>query len=237
MPTATRFAELRVPHRGSAIVVTIVVTIWYSFVFIFAWAAAYNLVFIQYIPVGGAIASILWLLLVSSVVVRSIRDEGGIRQYIIKRLGTFSRQQFVRATPEHDAETISFGYLMFGRFLSYRIVHVNAIRSIDWRSGQASAMAGSDMNDWHVRLWYRHPEGPPRIPIPGVRKEEIYIIGDSGPRAIVEAFGRQFIEFLNGVGVELTPGDGDREFNAPSRRFAIEQSGEPEPPMTRDLKS
>ena len=74
-------------------------------------------------------------------------------------------------------------------------------------------------------------------PFPGVREEEIYIIGDSGPRAIVEAFGRQLIEFLSGVGVSLTPGRDGREYNTSSRRFAIEQSGEPEPPMTRNWKS
>ena len=74
-------------------------------------------------------------------------------------------------------------------------------------------------------------------PFPGVREEEIYIIGDSGPRAIVEAFGRQLTEFLSGVGVALTPGRDGREFNTSSRRFAIEQSGEPEPPMTRNWKS
>ena len=233
MPDATPFAELRVPHRGSAIFATI----GYSLVFIFTVVAACNLVFMQYISIVATIASVLWLLLVTWFVVENIRDEGGIRHYIINRLGTYSGQQFVRATPEHDAETISFGYLMFGRFLSYLIVDVNAISSINWSSGQATAMAGRDMNDWHVVLWYYHPEGPQRKPFPGVREEEIYIIGDSCPRAIVEAFGRQLVEFLNGVGVELTPGRDDREFNTFSRRFAIEQSGEPEPPITRVLKS
>lgn len=98
-------------------------------------------------------------------------------------------------------------------------------------------MAGRDLNDWHVALWYYHPEGPKRKPFPGVREEEVYIIGDSGPRAIVEAFGRQSIEFLKGVGVELKPGRDDREFNTFSRRFAIEQSGEPESPIMPDVKS
>lgn len=229
MTDSTRFAELRVPHRRSAIFATI----GYSFVLIFVAVAACNLVFIRSIPGEATIASVLWLLLVSWVVVQSIRDEGGIRPYIINRLGTFSRHHFVRATPAHHAETISFGYLMFGRFLTDRIVDVNAISSIDWNSGQATAMARRGMNDWRVALWYHHPEGPQRKPLPGMREEEIYIIGDSGSRAIIEAFGRQLIEFLNGVGVELAPSRVDREFNTPSRRFATEPSVEPEPPITQ----
>ena len=56
--------------------------------------------------------------------------------------------KLVRATPEHNAQTISFGYLMFGRFMSYLVVDVHAISSIDLCSGQATAMARRDMNDW-----------------------------------------------------------------------------------------
>ena len=185
MPDSTRFAELHIPHRGNAVVATI----GYSFVFICSVAAACNLVFIQYIPIVAMIASVLWLLLVSVVVVDNIRDEGGSRQYIINRLGLYSARHFVRATPEHDAQTISVGYLMFGRFLTYLIVDVNAISSIDWSAGQATAMAGRDMSDWHVALWYHHPDGPQRKPFPGVRQEDVFLIGPSGSRAIVEAFG------------------------------------------------
>ncbi|MFO0819368.1 MAG: hypothetical protein U1A77_15585 [Pirellulales bacterium] len=219
---STPFAELRIPNHGSAVASTI----GYSLVLSFVVVAICNLVFVRYIPIVAVIASLLWLLLVSWVVVGNIRDEGGVRQYLINRLGVYAGRQFVRATPQHEAKTISFGYSMFGRYLTYLIVDTNAISSIDWSSGQATAMAGRDMSDWHVALWYHYPDGPQKKPFPGVREEEVFIIGPSGPRATAELFGKQLVEFLNCVGVDLFPGCDDREYNTPSRRMAIEPTDE-----------
>jgi hypothetical protein len=91
------------------------------------------------------------------------------------------------------------------------------------------AMSGRDMNDWHVALWYHHPEGPQRKPFPGVRDEEVYIVGPSGPRAKVESFGQQLVDFLIGAGVELLPGKNDCGFVTHSQRTANEQRDESEP--------
>jgi hypothetical protein len=225
MPDSTPFAELRLP-RPSAVLPTL----GYSVVSLFTLLAACNLVFIPHTPVVTTCASALWLLLVSWVVVETIREERGIQQYLVNRLGTYAGRHSVRAAPDDIARTISFGYLMRGRFMSYLVVDVNAISSIDWSSGQATALAGRDMHDWQVALWYYHPAGSSRKPFPGVREEEVYLIGPSGPRDVVEALGKQLVEFLIGVGVECTPGRDGREFNTPARRTTGSPSDPPAPP-------
>jgi len=226
MPDTEPYLELRVPHRGGAIRATL----GYLSVLFFTLMATCNLFYAIRIPAIALAASLLWLLLIVWLVASSLRDEGGVKQYFVNRLGMYSAHHFVRADPNsRQANRICVGYVLFGRSHMYLAVEPDAISSIDWGSGQATALSGRDMDDWHVALWYHHPNGPQRKPFPGVRDEEVFIIGPSGRKEIAETFGRHLVEFLSNVGVELTPGNNNREFNTPSRRTAIEQRDEREP--------
>jgi hypothetical protein len=213
MSGSTQYAELPVPTRGDAFAATL----GYLFVLIFVLVAAGNLVYLRRIPIVTTLASFAWLFLVFWVVLTG--------------------HQFIRAEPFENAISISIGYLLFGQPLNYLKIPTSAISSIQWSSGQGTAMAGRDMNDWSIAIWYNHPNGPRRKPFPGVRDEELFLIGPSGQKEKVEAFGKQIVAFLTRTGVELTVGRDDREFNTASRWMASEQSGEPEPPITRVLKS
>lgn len=224
MPDSTPFAELRIPHHGIAAATTI----GYLAVCMASVAAACNLLFVEYVPAISGITSVLWLLLMSWWVVDGVRDDGGMKQYFINRMGRYSKLQCVRATPEHHARTISFGYVMFDRFFTYLALDVSAISSVDWSSGQATALAGRDMDDWQVAVWFHPPDGARTKRFPGVREEEIFIVGPSGPRASVEAFGQQLVEFLKAAGVRLSPGQDDREFINSSRRVAVDPRGKRE---------
>jgi hypothetical protein len=233
MSGSTQYAELPVPTRGDAFAATL----GYLFVLIFVLVAAGNLVYLRRIPIVTTLASFAWLFLVFWVVLTNVREEGGVRQYLINRMGIYAGHQFIRAEPFENAISISIGYLLFGQPLNYLKIPTSAISSIQWSSGQGTAMAGRDMNDWSIAIWYNHPNGPRRKPFPGVRDEELFLIGPSGQKEKVEAFGKQIVAFLTRTGVELTVGRDDREFNTASRWMASEQSGEPEPPITRVLKS
>jgi hypothetical protein len=225
MDDNTPFVELRVPRRRGALAPTIA----YSLGLLFTLVAAGNLIYYRHIRAISLIASLLWLLFVSWIVVSNVRQEGGVSRYLVNRLGDFSPYHFIRATPPNVADTISIGYLLFDRPLPYLTIHTKAISSIEWCTGQATAMSGRDMNDWHVVLWHHHSQGPQRKPFPGVRDEEVFIIGPFGHRSTIESFGIRMIEFLKGVGVELTPGKDEREFNTPSRCKSLEQPDEREP--------
>jgi hypothetical protein len=221
MPHPNPHAELPIPHPAGAVWVTV----GYLLVLLFVVIATGNLFYARHIPLSATIASLLWLSLVGFVTLLNLRDEG-VEQYVVNRLGTYSRRHYVRATPSiGKAKSISIGYQLFGRDFSYLNVDADAISSVDWNSGQATSMAGRDMNDWHVALWHRHPQGPQRTPFfPGARDDEIFIFGRIGPRPMAEAFGKQLVEFLITAGVELTPGTNGREFNSPARSMAIESS-------------
>lgn len=208
------YSELRVPHSGGAIPATI----GCSLLGLFTLVAAGNLWYAHHVSLTALIASLLWLLLVAFLFVSSVLDEGGIRQFIVNFLGVFSQYHFVCTTPGSDrAITICIGYMLFGR-PHYRLsIDLTALSSIDWRTGQGTAISGRDMDDWHVTLWYHHPEGPRQKSVPGMRSEELFIIGPSGPRETTEAFGQQLVEFLRNAGVQLSEGKDSREFNSPSR--------------------
>lgn len=207
-------SELCIPHSGDAIPVTI----GCSLIGLFTLVAFNNLLHVSQVFVTSIVASILWLLLIAFFSVSSVLDEGGNRQFMVNFLGIFSRYHFVRAIPGSDqADTICIGYMLFGRPHCRLSIDSRAISSIDWRTGQATAIAGRDMDDWHVTLWYHNPKGPRQKSSPGMRGEEIFIIGPSGPRETIDEFGQQLVEFLKNAGVQLSPGKDEREFNTPSR--------------------
>lgn len=214
MTDPEHFSEFRIPHSGGAIPVTI----GCSLIGLFTLAALNNLLHVSQVYVTAIIASLLWLLLITFLTVSSVLDEGGIRQFMISFLGIFSRYHFIRATPGTDqAITICVGYIMFGRPHCRLTIDSRAISSIDWSSGQATAIAGRDMDDWHLTLWYHHSQGPRQKPTPGMRSEEIFFIGPSGPRETIDEFGQQLVAFLKNAGVELSQSKDEREFNTPSR--------------------
>ncbi|MCD6051054.1 MAG: hypothetical protein K0Q55_2457 [Verrucomicrobia bacterium] len=111
---------------------------------------------------------------------------------------------------------IRFGYDVFGQRLITKRIPVESIRSVDWSTGQVTAMSGKDMNDWMLWMWFDHNDL--------VRKEkelkggwkcagqENYQIGPSGKKADTEALGMAFIEFLRKAGVEVAPGNGPHSF-------------------------
>ena len=216
--TRTRFADLRIPDSGNALGATI----GYSLVIVLTVLGACNLLLFQSSHFVSILASCLWLLTTSWIIFENIRDAGGIRLYLVHLLRVYSKQHVVRAIPEHDAKSIAIGYLMFGRFLTYLTIDVSALTSVEWNSGQATAMARRDLDDWHVALWYRSSSSQLKKSCPGMRQEEISILGPSGSRASVEVFGIQLVEFLGAVGVELTPGRNDQEFITSTRRMAVE---------------
>jgi hypothetical protein len=179
----------------------------------FVAAAVFDLVNVRSMPLLAILASIAWLSLVMLILTASAQRAGGMRQYVVNRLGDFSKKQFVKADNSGSGPAILFfGYDMLGRELYYFKLDTRSVVSVEWSTGQATAQAGRDMNDWHVALWYRHPDGPPHPPYPGLRDERVYIVGPSGRRQTIEAFGRSFVAFLRDTGVQLASGAASTEF-------------------------
>lgn len=194
-------SELRLPSPERARAATIA----YLLVLFLFIVALYNVLFLETVRLVVFIASITWIALVSMVVAFSVWDEG-VRNYMIKRLGYYSRNHFIRAHhPLGEVGRVYIGFSLFGRSFSYLQLDTDAIAAISWRRGQASSMSGRDMNDWYVVLSYGHPDGDQHRSFAGPSKEERFLIEPAGPRRIIETRAAQIAAFLREAGAELRP--------------------------------
>ncbi len=76
---------------------------------------------------------------------------------------------------------------------------------MEWHTGQVTDMAGHDMNDWHVALWYDHDNPVKSLKERNLKKpnQDVYIVGSSGKKGDTSKFGYSFIEFLRQAGIAL----------------------------------
>jgi hypothetical protein len=171
---------------GSAILVFIVI-IWLIL-------AARNLIYRE-----AVISSALWIILVTVTVVSRVRVHG-VRRYCRSVLSGFARNQLLRVERNHESRTLAVGFRLLGRdFIEYRIP-AEDLASLSWSSGQASDMAGRDVDDWTVFLWYRHhdPQREERelqshYKRPGFA---ILAIGPAGAKYVTESLGLHVATFL-----------------------------------------
>jgi len=207
-------AELSVPPPGDLVVCSAVqLVVWISLA-----CAAYNLAHFWALSTTARVVSILWPALIGVVAWLGVRDAGGVRRYLVNLLADFSLRHFVQAISGDDGVTVCLGYRLLGRDFHVLKINAAAIVSLDWRTGQATAMMGRDMGDWHVALWYDPPGQARRAPpIPGGRREHVVVVGQPQSKREAEAFGRSLIELFRSAGIEMIPGAGETEFRARSR--------------------
>jgi hypothetical protein len=158
------------------------------------------------------VPSLIWLALVTAMVWSSSREQGGLRRFLITLLGSLFGQRFVESdTSGAPPGDIHFGFDLFGRRFIQKCIAMERIESVEWSTGQATAMAGRDMNDWHVFVWFDHrdPTTAETKRKWGARRPEqdIYGVGSPARKARTEALGMAFIAFLREAGVDLVQGE------------------------------
>ncbi len=192
----TSTTELAVPKPARSAVGS---TVFFTFVGFSVLLACYNLFHFEAI-----IPSICWLLFVGFLLFDSCRLKG-TRQVSIEILGSFALREFVWATNQTGFCEIQFGYRIFGRRFFYRKIVADKIENVSWSTGQASGMAGHDMNDWRVAVRYDHGD----IHKPNHR---YYMVGPRGRKKDIAAFGHALVKFLEQTGVPLVRGDSENIF-------------------------
>ena len=159
------------------------------------------------------IVSILWLVLVAGLVWSASREAGGLLLLLTNQVGDLFGRRFVRVDPpDVQPRCIRFGFeLLSLRFLE-RSILLDSIESVEWTMGQASHMAGKDMNDWRVWLWFDHKDATTseRQRKWGARKPEQdpHGVGPSRPKDHIEYLARSFLAFLRTAGLDLVQGAG-----------------------------
>ena len=151
--------------------------------------------------------SALWLFLIAFVVISNIRNSG-LRAFVAACAGAFSRQQVLIVNASDDCSILQVGFRLFGfNIVEHRLLAEDLV-SIRCSRGQASDLAGRDVNDWSVILWYRHHDrkiqaiqqqfGAPR---PG---QSPLVIGPPRKKTLTEPLARRVICFLNESGISVT---------------------------------
>jgi len=144
----------------------------------------------------AVVPSILWLLLLAFVATGNIR-ELGLRGYALEFLGAFSRKQVLAVRSCGDTKVLEEGFRLFGSNIVQRRIPSADLVSVNWSRGQASEMAGRDVNDWSVAVWHQRGEPPRR---------KVLIIGPPQPRAAAEALGYQVVRLLEDEGIVVAIG-------------------------------
>jgi hypothetical protein len=140
---------------------------------------------------------------------------GGLRRYLVDRFSFFAGRRFVLYPSEQtNSSRIRFGFEIFGRRVFQRDVQIERIESVEWTPGQATSMAGHDMNDWHVVLWFDHcnPEKSQRDHMLRKPNQDLLIVGPARRKEDTSSLGFEFVAFLRKSGARLKQGANDNVF-------------------------
>jgi hypothetical protein len=153
----------------------------------------------------GVIFSYLWLGLVTLFIVRDVSEAGGLWKYLVNWLGEWFGSFYVAA----ESGEVRFGFRWLGRRFVQQRIPVERIESVEWSSGQATALARYDMKDWQVVVWFDH--GDPKESERRARwarkpDQNLHIVGPDTPKERAEELGLSLVAFLRDAGADLIPG-------------------------------
>ena len=189
----TKHFEMPVPprSRGEMIWVSVLTLI----VVVFSMLSVYDLVTQEAI-----IAPLLWICFVALIIWQGARTEGDYLKFAISVAAVFVGKEFVEVTSLGDnSPEIRFCIQIFGRRSNQWSLSSEKLVSVEWSSGQATQMAGRDMNDWHVFIWFNDDKGR-KSRKPG---QWLHVIGQSRSKQETKKFGLAFVDLLRNAGVSL----------------------------------
>ena len=105
-----------------------------------------------------------------------------------------------------SSREVGFGYELFGRRFLKQAIRVDRIETVEWRTGQATDVAGRDMNDWHVFVCYDHcdpAKSEKRRKWAKKPDQDVYVLGLSTRKEKIEALGMELVAFLQAAGASL----------------------------------
>ena len=195
----TTVARMDLPRSEGAVFEIVFSTVLVVFVAV----AISNLVDYEWVPLYAIIFSVVWLLIVASGITSLIHDEGGFRLFIINRLAALSAHHFVEVIPQHGADLmVCFRFTLLGRHFNNLQIRRAELASVHWRSGQATSLAGHDMNDWQVMVLH---DCKTKKWTSVSDHQALHLVGPSGPKHEAAALGASLVGFFRSAGIELHP--------------------------------
>ncbi len=153
-----------------------------------------------------SIASLPLLAFVGYIIYKKCED--GWRPFLVDIAGEFTTKHFAELVRGHnDPPSIRFGFSFLGRRQFYTSIPLAAITKVSWGPGQASGLAGRDMDDWNIALWFSPVEAAtPKARFP------VYVVGSGRPKDLTADLGREFLVLLERGGTTFTKGQNDCTF-------------------------
>ncbi len=162
------------------------------------------------------IASGIWIALVTLLIWSGSREHGGphkfLIHYIVDLFGRHYAEVSARTLPSRE---IQFGSELLGYRFPRHNISIRKIETLEWNTGQATFMAGRDMDDWQVCLWYDH-DGPSKSEEqhswhrkPG---QDSYVVGPSAKLRNTEALGMQLVALIQAAGAALVKVENSTRF-------------------------
>ena len=148
----------------------------------------------------AVIPSLIWLFIVMAMIRSSSQRDGGLLPFLINVIGELFGKKFAEWNPnDPQPRCIRFGVQCFSRRFIQKSFQLNKIESVSWHTGQASSMAGREVNDWKVWIYLDS----------GIQKPDHihYGVGPAWRKRRSEALGLSLVSFLRNAGVDLVPAD------------------------------
>ena len=198
-------SELPVLKVKRAVIGAIMLT---AFILFFVILAIYNLC-----SWTAIIPSTIWLLLVGLTLGGFIKTEGS-KKFATDILGAFSWKEFIRTIRSGNGKTdFQYGFRVFGRWFAYFTVAVEKIETVKWNTGQASHLAGRELDDWSVVVWYDHDDLAKSQKALSYKSkkpdQDLFIIGMSGAKVETAALGHSVLNLLRESGASFAQGEND----------------------------
>jgi hypothetical protein len=190
---------------------TITLHVFTAIAVLFALLAIVNLLILHV----AMIASCIWLAFIVLMVWTGSQREDSFRVWLIGLLGDLAGSQFVDRSPEAvPRQRIYFCYRLLGYRIIQRTISVDTIESVEWSAGQATGIAGHDMNDWQVFLWYDHNDPAESRKRAKWHKpdQKIMSVGPGRSKGVTDGFGSSFVAFLQEAGARLVQDETPNHF-------------------------
>lgn len=198
----TPYHEMPIPKSRSVVVIQFVMTV---IVVSFSLLAVVNLC-----SGVALIASLFWLAFVTTIICSGSRQEEGMRPFFISLIGDLFGRRFVEWSPaDGQPNCIRFGFQLFSRRFVQKSIRIDRIESVEWHTGQAADMAGRDMNDWRIVIWFSHDDTArieARRKWPRKIGQYLYGVGPSDRKERTEMLGLALVSFLRSAGADLVQG-------------------------------
>lgn len=203
--------EITIPKSGTEVIFELVISL---IVVVFTILAIVDLFILPTVDIFIGVALIapcIWLALVTMFVWSESRKAGGLCRFLANWLGDLFGRHFAEIPAlDSPSQEIQFGYELLGRRFVKQAIGIGTIETVEWRPGQATDMAGRDMNDWQVCLWYDHCDpvkSETRRRLYRKPDQDLYLVGPSSHKKKIEAFGMNLVAFLRAAGAPLVQSD------------------------------